>query len=102
MRGGKMGPGGGERVTRWGLFLMRGVNSFFFFFSFQVQSLFIHTRSLLGLACLNRFPRLVIWVLSLGADFDQIYYWVFVRKRGGVFFGLVKQARLHWVNATFR
>lgn len=78
VRGGEGNWGG--RVTRWGLFLMRGVN--FFFFS-KTKSVYFTLALSLGRACLNRFSKLVIlvffslWVLVL----FEIYYWVFVHKR---------------------
>lgn len=50
---------GGEGVTRWGLFLMRGVN--FFFFS-KTKSVYFTLALSLGRACLNRFSKLVILV----------------------------------------
>lgn len=61
---------GGEGVTRWGLFLMRGVN--FFFFS-KTKSVYFTLALSLGRACLSRFSKLVIlmfFFFSLGAGFE--------------------------------
>lgn len=53
---------GGRGVTRWGLFLMRGVK----FFSLpKKKSVYITLTLSLGFACLNRFSKLVILVFFL-------------------------------------
>lgn len=52
---------GGRGVTRWGLFLMRGV-IIFFFLSKNKVCLFYNYSLPLGRACLNRFSKLVILI----------------------------------------
>lgn len=81
---------GGER--NWGgggnsMGLILDARSQFFFFS-KTKSVYFTLALSLGRACLNRFSKLVIigfffslWVLVL----IEIYYWVFVQKRGRCF-----------------